>query len=426
MKFFLTVLGVLWSLATVQAQSVCASQEYLLQEVKKDPSLLSRLQKAEAFSNNQLHQEWLSGAAGSSPSPQLTVIRIPVVVHIIYNKAEQNITDAQVRSQLDVLNQEFRKKHADTSLIPAAFRPLAADCHFEFSLATINPDGYATSGIVRKATGRYSFGVDDKIKFSATGGDDAWDSERYLNIWVGNMVSGVIGYSSALGGPKEKDGIVVTYFAFGTTGKASAPYNKGRTAIHEIGHWMGLRHIWGDQICGSDGIDDTPQQSDATRGCPGGVIKASCNSSAAGVMYNNYMDLTNDACTNMFTLGQRDKMRASFLPGGAHHSLTLSNTATATPLPDPEPELPAPLKVIKVYPNPSSSRFRVDVGPNEALIGQLLTVHNQLGQQVMQVKLTSTVTEINLSAFRDGVYFLRANGAAQPVKVLKAATAQPL
>ena len=118
---------------------------------------------------------------------------------------------------------------------------------------------------------------------AANGGDDAWDANSYLNIWVGSLIGNLMGYGSVPGYPKEKDGVVINYIAFGTTGTATAPYNKGRTATHEIGHWLGLTHIWGDEYCGDDHIDDTPPQRSASIGCPTGVV-ISCNNAPFGNM----------------------------------------------------------------------------------------------------------------------------------------------
>jgi len=256
------------------AQQGCVAREYQQQEFSRDPSLKYQFESAELFTKKVLSRDASMVTYGASPGG-LTIIKIPVIVHILYRTSDENISDEQVRSQIEVLNKEFRKIHADTSKIPVSFRSLAADCYLEFVLASVNPRGYATTGIVRKKTNAYSFGIEDNIKFSQSGGDDAWDSDKYLNIWVANLSAGIIGYSSVLGGPKEKDGIVVEVSAFGSTGKITMPYTKGRTAVHEIGHWLGLRHIWGDQYCGSDGVEDTPTQGIATRGCPSGKATVS-------------------------------------------------------------------------------------------------------------------------------------------------------
>jgi hypothetical protein len=396
------------------SQNVCHSQQYQ-DATYRDASVRSRILQADAFTQNVLNREVIAGAPGSGGAG-ISIIRIPVVIHIVYNSPDQNISDEQARSQVEILNREFRKLHADTGLIPQAFRSLAADTRIEFVFASVNPQGYATNGLIRKKTNASGFGTDDKIKFSAQGGDDAWDSDRYLNIWVGRTQTGIVGYASAPGGPKDRDGVVISYTAFGNCGRASVPYNKGRTAVHEVGHWLGLRHIWGDQYCGNDGIEDTPPQSGATRGCPSGIVN-SCGNNAA--MYNNYMDLTNDACTNMFTNGQAEKMRALFIPGGARFALLNSNAATAIPLPDPIPEPVAEQKPVRLYPNPASDQVMINIGTEESLIGQHIILHNYLGQQLSRVRITGTISIMNLRAFKDGIYYVKVGDKGHSFKVVK-------
>jgi hypothetical protein len=183
---------------------------------------------------------------------------------------------------------------------------------------------------------------------------------------------------------------------------------------------MGLRHIWGDITCGNDGIDDTPTQKAATRGCPSGTIP-SCNNEASGAMYNNYMDLTNDECMNMFSLGQMQKMRAAFAIDGPHNALLHSNAATAIPLPEPVPPVmnPEVSPLIKLYPNPAQSNITIDISSQENLMGQNLTIHNQLGQIVLTIRLYKLQTQVNLQQLKEGIYFVRIGQQTKPYKLLK-------
>jgi hypothetical protein len=239
--------------------------------------------------------------------------KIPVVVHVVFKTAAQNISDAQINSQIDVLTADFRKKNADVSTVPAAFAPLAADVRVEFELATIDPSGNPTTGITRTSTAVTSFTDDDAVKSAATGGADAWPADKYLNIWVCQLAGGLLGYAQFPGGPAATDGVVIRHSAFGTTGTAAAPFNLGRTATHEVGHWLNLRHIWGDDgtgCAGSDLVADTPNQGSENVGVPT-FPHISCGNGPNGDMFMNYMDYVDDVAMVMFTAGQVTRMQAT-------------------------------------------------------------------------------------------------------------------
>ncbi len=243
------------------------------------------------------------------------ITTIPVVVHVVYNsnRPEQNISEAQIKSQIDVLNRDFRKQNSDLESIPSVFQPLAADARIEFVLATEDPNGNATNGITRTATRATSFMDDDRVKSAATGGANPWSSDRYLNIWVCPLGGGLLGYAQFPGGPAETDGVVITHTAFGTTGTAAEPFNLGRTATHEIGHWLNLRHIWGDDgngCNGSDFVEDTPNQAGPNYGTPN-FPHVTCNNGPNGDLFMNYMDYTDDAAMFMFTSEQVRRMQVT-------------------------------------------------------------------------------------------------------------------
>ena len=240
------------------------------------------------------------------------VVRIPVVVHVVWNKEEQNISDAQIQSQIDVLNKDFRRSNPDISEAPTVWNDLAADMQIEFFLATKDPEGNPTSGITRTQTSLRYFDTDDKVKSSGTGGKDPWPTNRYLNIWVCKLGRGLLGYAQFPGGPAETDGVVITHTGFGTTGTALAPFDKGRTTTHEIGHWLNLYHIWGDDgtgCGGSDEVDDTPNQGGPNYGSPE-FPHTTCNNAPNGDMFVNYMDYVDDKCMVMFTQGQAIRVNA--------------------------------------------------------------------------------------------------------------------
>ena len=240
------------------------------------------------------------------------VVHIPVVVHVVARTDAENISDAQVHSQIEVLNRDFRATNDDIDRVPDVFKDRIGDARVEFSLATVDPDGAPTSGITRTSTTRTSFSGDNKIKFTARGGIDAWPADKYLNVWVGLLGGGLLGYAQFPGGPAETDGVVITHTAFGTTGTAKQPFHLGRTATHEIGHYLNLFHIWGDDGSGCGGTDevsDTPNQGSENTGKPT-FPHVSCNNAPNGDLFMDYMDYTDDDSMMMFTAGQVSRMRA--------------------------------------------------------------------------------------------------------------------
>ncbi len=267
--------------------------------------------------------------------------KISVVVHVVYKTATQNITDAQVKSQIEVLTADFRKKNADVSTTPGVFAPLATDARIVFELATTDAAGNPTSGITRTATAVVSFTDDDAVKSAATGGADAWPRDNYLNIWVCQLAGGLLGYAQFPGGPAATDGVVIRNSAFGTTGTAAAPFNLGRTATHEVGHWLDLRHIWGDDgtgCAGSDFVADTPNQGGANTGVPA-FPHVSCGNGPNGDMFMNYMDYVDDVAMVMFSAGQVTRMQAAL--DGLRSAIGSATPCGAKALPkDPPKEFP--------------------------------------------------------------------------------------
>jgi hypothetical protein len=316
------VLPSLSSSAQAPATRTCASMEALAAHVAADPALAQRMRN--------IDNQALQYAAQAKGTAQRTMasVTIPVVVHVLYNTAAQNVSDAQIASQIAVLNEDFQKLNADVSKTPSAFAGLAANTNIAFTLAKRNPNGNATTGIERKSTSITSWGADDEMKSTATGGLNAWNSSQYLNIWVCNLGGGLLGYAQFPGGGAATDGVVILTSAFGRNGSALAPFNQGRTATHEVGHWLNLRHIWGDASCGTDGVSDTPTQEAPNSGCPS-FPRRSCGNTASGDMFMNYMDYTNDACMFMFSTGQSTRMNALFATGGARVSLKTSLGGTA-------------------------------------------------------------------------------------------------
>ncbi|UOY01416.1 zinc metalloprotease [Blastococcus sp. PRF04-17] len=240
------------------------------------------------------------------------VARIPVVVHVVWRTEAQNLSDEQVRSQIDVLNRDFRGTNDDIGIVPEPFTALIADTRIEFELATTDPDGFATSGITRTQTDVTAFDSDDRVKSSATGGADPWPADRYLNIWVCQLSGGLLGYAQFPGGPPETDGVVSLHTAFGTTGTAAAPFDLGRTTTHEVGHYLNLFHIWGDDgtgCGGTDEVDDTPNAAGPNFGVPT-FPHVTCGNGPNGDLFYDFMDYTDDRGMVMFTRGQAARMEA--------------------------------------------------------------------------------------------------------------------
>ena len=274
--------------------------------LQMNPELASNREAIEGQIN-----QWVSTQSNSSRS----VITIPVVVHVIYNTTEQNISDAQVQSQIDVLNEDYARLNADASQTPSMFNDIVANCEIQFCLAKTDPFNQATTGITRTQTAASSFSIGSAMKYATTGGVNAWPSGKYLNIWVCNMANQVIGFATLPGTTTAaEDGVVIMYKHFGRTGNVLAPYHKGRTATHEVGHWLNLIHIWGDDdgssnnCLGSDQVLDTPNQASYHFGCPSSPA-ISCSNN--GDMFMNFMDYTDDACMNAFTVGQKNRMLAT-------------------------------------------------------------------------------------------------------------------
>lgn len=255
--------------------------------------------------------ETITAARFSSKKKEIQEVTIPVVVHVIHRTKEQDIDDAQIASQIDVLNADFNRDNADLDKVPEVWSELVGNPKISFTLASKDPEGNASDGIVRVKTTKTRFSTDNGMKFAAKGGSDAWPADRYLNIWVCNIPD-VLGYAQFPGGPAETDGVVITYHAFGTSGAAKAPFNKGRTTTHEVGHWLNLRHIWGDteDCSGTDHVPDTPTQQLPNYGTPE-FPHVSCSNGPDGDMFMNYMDYVDDAAMFMFTTGQVERMRAA-------------------------------------------------------------------------------------------------------------------
>ncbi|MDB5271986.1 MAG: hypothetical protein JWO58_353 [Chitinophagaceae bacterium] len=273
-----------------------------------------------ALFEQKIQQHILAQKSRQNRTTSGTIYTIPVVVHVIHNVSSgaitgTNISDQQITSQIAVLNEDYRRLNADASNTPSMYQPVAADVEFQFCLAVRNPAGDPTTGINRiyNPQAKYEAITDDVLIKSQS----YWPSDQYLNIWVCDLDNGVLGYAhfpsdaSDNEGNAETDGVVIDYAAFGRNYSSSSKYNLGRTATHEIGHWFNLIHIWGDEsdCSGDDFCADIPPCSDLYYAAkPSCVAPFQCSNWR---MIQNYMDYSDDACMNMFTADQRDRMHAA-------------------------------------------------------------------------------------------------------------------
>jgi hypothetical protein len=278
------------------AKRGCATQDVLEAQMKADPTLAIRMNQIEAFTQKAMLTKRLVNGK----------VVIPVVVNVLYKTAAENISDAQIQSQIDVLNKDFTATNPDFANTPAEFAGVAANVGITFELKQI----------IRKSTTKTSWGTADAMKKTSKGGLAPTSPTTNLNLWVCTIGGGILGYAQFPGGASATDGVAIDSKYVGLSGTANYPYNLGRTASHEIGHWMNLRHIWGDANCGSDLVSDTPTAQTSNYGVPAYPHVSTCLP-AHNEMTMNYMDYTDDRGMFMFSNGQKSRMAALFVSGGA-------------------------------------------------------------------------------------------------------------
>ncbi len=380
MKRLLLLTALLLAIHVGNAQHQrCATMHLLEKRMQENPELKARIQSSELMLENLINTE-------QAKASNMAIITIPVVVHVVWNQASQNISDAQILSQIKILNEDFRLLNADSLAVNHPYWPFTADTEIEFCLATKDPQGASTTGITRTQSNISVWNDNnfDNLKNSNLGGKNNWDPTKYLNIYVANLETGLLGFASfpdELISNPELDGVVIRPEAFGSVGTAgNGGYSEndlGRTATHEVGHWLFLRHIWGDEPCGNDFVNDTPLAEEDNVLCPSFPHNANnaCGTGANGEMFMNYMDYVDDACMNMFTSGQKNRMRsaiAQLRPG------LLSATACGTVGVDNN----ILEQGYSVYPNPSASFFYIDFGSFSA---RKVCVYNILSEKIIEM-----------------------------------------
>ena len=327
------------------------------------------------------------------------VLKIPVVVHVIYRLPEQNISNEQIQSQIDVLNKDYNKNNWDTMLVPSVWKSLIADCQIEFVLANRDPQGNPHSGITRTQTTIANIGVNgsDNHCLASKGGHDIWDRDSYLNIWVCELDNSLLGFAAFPGAPSYCDGVVISTYAFGTQGTAVDHNDKGRTTTHEVGHWLNLQHLWGNTTCGDDQVSDTPIQEKANFECPG-FPHVTCNNGPNGDMFMNFMDWTYDECMQMFTNGQRDRMMTAL--NASRSSLFNSNGYTGIDQPHSGMD-------IRVQPNPAGDFIDIYLSAENKV--KRVEIMDLNGKQIRDFgpSRTESPLHINTSGISSGMYILR-------------------
>lgn len=304
--------------------SRCATVPLLEKNLERNPELRKSYERG-AY---QVKQAVTLKALESTLREQADTLYVPVVFHVVLQNPNL-VTDAQIKAQLDTLNIDFAGINADSTKIPSYFKARFGKAKIQFRMARRTPNDEPSNGINRYVTTKSSYAyTDNSLKYKAQGGADAWDPTKYLNVWFTDLSGGILGYATFPGGSvTAEQGVVIQYKT--VPGGALSPYNKGRTLVHEAGHYFFLYHIWGDDATGSctgtDEIDDTPNQADESGGCPTGVVTDNCSPAAPGIMYQNYMDYTNDACMVMFTKQQAARMESTLT--GIRASLLTSNGA---------------------------------------------------------------------------------------------------
>jgi hypothetical protein len=380
------------------AQRSCASYEHLQEQMKSDPAFAKKVQD-----NEQAYQKYLRG----SQSSRTTTATIPVIVHVVYNTAEQNISDEQVQSQIDVMNEDFTAANRDYNGYDAGYGAVKGDMSIKFCVVQIR----------HVATTKKSFGANDQVKKTKTGGDDAIDPTHALNIWVCNLGQNLLGYAQFPGGAAETYGIVILYSAFGrgTQYNLLSAYNLGRTATHEIGHCLGLRHIWGDARCGNDLVDDTPLHDAANFGCPGEGHRSLCTGTPLE-MWMNYMDYTDDQCMYLFSDGQ--VARAEFFMSTDPQLLTIVNSGSCTAGPGNKnlitsrPASETTNENFALYPTLTAGLINIECSSSTTGMVQL-NIYNESGLLVMKQQLAvvsgANSKQVDLGRLTNGFYLVQLN-----------------
>ncbi len=378
----------------------CQMTEKRIAAFDKNPELV-----LEANRINQFTERWIEENRDLTQSR--AVVTMPVVVHVLYLNSAENISEAQINSQIDVLNADYRKLNSNFSSTPNAFQGIAADVEVEFCLASLDPNGNITNGITRTQTTINEIGETSSFYSTAAGGHDPWDNTKYINIWVCNQSDGSLGFATPPGvaDPPESDGLCIPSVYFGTIGTAanSQPNHLGRTATHEMGHYFNLEHIWGPEYGGCDEddfVNDTPNQDTESGGCPTFPNTDYCTTGGNGINFNNYLDYSDDDCMTMFTEGQKMRMLAAI--NGPRASLL--NSVGCSGMVATE-DFSSFRNLISVYPNPANEFINISFENKIISSNSSWQMYDVNGKKHLDISI-SEIKKINVSHLPQGIYYL--------------------
>ncbi|MCU0341031.1 MAG: M43 family zinc metalloprotease [Spirosomaceae bacterium] len=420
-NYIWTALFLLVSLTTVWGQRCAVVKHDSVMRARYPYWALKRQMLEDSIQSHLRSPVFRNARTAATCSP----IRIPVVVHIIHNRTDgivggvgnSNIADAQIVNQIRILNEDYRRKPGTRGFNT---NTVGADTGIEFYLANIDPNGQPTNGITRQLyTQKTTFDIntDDQLLSNIV----SWPTDRYLNIWVARYGSNFLGIAqfpsvSGIKGLDEEnellertDGVFIDFRVFGSgTGTLSRLYNLGRTTTHEVGHWLGLIHTWGDTDCGDDYCADTPQAEDGNQSSICGPVFSNCNGTRTRNMTENYMDYSPDSCMNIFTKNQAERMAAVIEKAPRRARLVRYWCA----------QLPFGSQFsAEIAPNPASTEINIRV--TQKTFGTFdVTIYNASGQLVYQQRFEdypSWIVTIPTTSFQSGTYFARVSTAQESI-----------
>jgi hypothetical protein len=400
-------ISIIFSINNLVSQDVfCGFETFLAQRISQDSQIYERI--------NVIHNDVLLRSQEQDRIRSRDIKTIPVVVHVVWKQEEDNISTERILDQIEMLNEVFSNRHADLDDVPVEFKGVIGNPALNFCLAVNDPDGNPTSGILRVKTHIDKIGATDNLFFSELGGSTAWDTDKYLNIWITGYF-GSTGYAFPPGyGDSSRDGIVLLARIV-DVGNTEIRNGNGRVCVHEIGHYFGLSHIWGnderlDTAClVDDGLSDTPPQFRATFECPDEIHPApfSCGNNN---MYVNFMDYSPDQCLSMFTRHQVDYMLdvlELYRPGLINNNIDCFNfTQKADEL------------SFNINPNPANNEVKVSFDPVVSVFSKI-EIYDLNGILLWTYEdLLFNGIEITLPEFQPGFYIVKIGKETQKLIII--------